>query len=101
MGVYVVRMDQQQRDRLPSIFADLGYPEPFQEHREGAVRYSFRFGLLSRLSVDVFEVERPSGVTYDLWIPPTRLGGELFEALRDRGYSRVRGEKDDTKPAGS
>jgi hypothetical protein len=99
MGVLIVRMNQQQRDRLPSIFAEIGFPEPTLTHREGVVRYSFRFGFLQRLSVDVFDVERPSGITYDLWIPPTRRGGELFEALRERGYSRVPGDKNEITPA--
>ncbi len=100
MGVLIVRMNQQQRDRLPSIFTDIGFPEPTLTHREGVIRYSFRFGFLRRLSVDVFDVERPGGMTYHLWIPPTRRGGELFEALQERGYSRVPGDKNETTPAG-
>jgi hypothetical protein len=100
MGVLIVRMDQKQRDRLPSIFADIGFPEPTLTHRKGVVRYSFRLGFLRRLRVDVFEVERPSGMTYDLWIPPTKSGGELLEALRKRGYSRVTRDKNETAQAG-
>jgi hypothetical protein len=43
-------MNQQQRDGLPSIFADIGFPEPTLTHKEEVVRYSFRFGFLRRLS---------------------------------------------------
>jgi hypothetical protein len=100
MGILIVRMDQKQRDRLPSLFADIGFPEPTLTQREGVVRFSFRFGFLRRLSVDVFEVERPSGMTYDLWIPMTRAGGDLFEALRVHGYSRVPPNKNETTPSG-
>jgi len=92
-------MNQQQRDRLPSVFADIGYPDPTLTHTEGVVRYSFRFGFLRRLSVEVFEVERPNGMTYDLWIPLTRSGVELFEVPRERGYSRVPGDKNETTKA--
>lgn len=100
MGIYVVRMDQKQFERLPSVFADIGLPEPTLTRKEEIVRYTFKLGFLRRLRVDLFETERPGGVTYDLWIPLTRSGGELFEALRERGYSRVPGDKDETTRAG-
>ena len=89
MGISVFRMDQKQRERLPSIFTQIGLPEPSVIQQEGVVRYSFKLGFLRRLTIQVFEVVRTSGVTYDLWIPLTRSGTELFEALEQRGYSRV------------
>jgi len=88
MGVYRITMDQDRRDKLVAMFADIGLPEPTLTRKDMSVRYSFRFGLLRRLSVEVFEMQRSSGVvTYDLWIPLTRAGGELYEALQKRGYS--------------
>jgi len=100
MGVYIFRMDEKQRERLPMVFTEVGLPTPSLKHEAGVVRYCFKLGLLRRLKVDVFEIERPSGKTYDLWIPLTRAGEELFLALQARGYSRVPPEsRNDTKSA--
>jgi hypothetical protein len=89
MGIYVIKMDREQCDRLPAVFSELGLPKPSVLHKEGVVRYTFKLGVVRRLKLDLIEPEQRHG-SYDLWIPLTRAGGNLFEGLKKRGYSSAR-----------
>ncbi len=89
MGVYVIKMDREQFDKLPATFAELGLPEPSVTDKGEIVTYRFNLGFLRRLGVDVIKPDLP-GRSYDLWIPVTRAGGGLYEGLKTRGYSDAR-----------
>ena len=82
-------MDREQFDRLSAAFAELGLPEPAMTDKGEVVTYTFNLGLVRRLKVDIIKPDLPDR-SYDLWIPLTWAGGELYEGLKKRGYSDVR-----------
>ncbi len=89
MGVYVIKMDREQFERLPAVFAELRLPDPAITDKGEIVTYTFNLSLLRRLSVDVIKPDVPDR-SYDLWIPLTQAGGDLYEGLKQRGYADVR-----------
>jgi hypothetical protein len=88
-GIYVIKMEKEQFEQLPSTFTALGYPQPAVALKGEIVTYTFKLGFLKRLSVDVIKDDLPGG-SYDLWIPPTRSGATLYAGLKKRGYADLK-----------
>jgi hypothetical protein len=87
MGVYSLRMTREKFERLPAVLREIGLPDPQITRDEGGFVFNFKLGVLKKLRVDVL-VPEGGCKTYELWIPPTKSGEELFGELQRRGHYR-------------